>query len=63
MMSLGPLYHPVSKLFVPKGKLNIGKYAFCVAVPTIGNQLPITFRSETIATYRKTCMFKIAFPL
>ena len=54
--------------FVPKTKLNIGKYAFSVAAPTIRNQLPITIKSyETVATVHKktykTHLFEIAFPL
>ena len=57
----------VSKqLFVPKTNLNISKRAFCVAAPTIWNQLPIAIiSSEAIDTFRenlKTYLFEIAFP-
>ena len=42
------------QLCLPKTKLNIGKCAFTVALPTVCDQLPITSKSsETVATFRK----------
>ena len=63
---LRTLRSTISKqLFVPKTKLNIGKRAFPVAAPPIWNQLLITIKSETTATFRKkgkTYLFEILFP-
>ena len=55
----------IFKRFIPKTKLNIGKYAFSVAAGTILNKLPVTIKSsETIVTFRrnKPYLFENAYP-
>ena len=59
-----PSVRSSKQLSVPK--LNIGKHAFSVVMPTILNEFPIAIKSsETTATFRKklkTCLFETAFP-
>ena len=54
------------QLSIPRTKLNLGKRAFSVAAPIIGNELSTTLKScESLASFRKhlkTYLFKIAFP-
>ena len=55
-LPLEHLDHPfrLSKLFIPKTKLNLGKRAIPIAASTIWNQLPTTIKSsETVASLRK----------
>ena len=64
LITLGPADQPFSHNFLFLKQLNIGKYAFSVAAPTIWNQHSLLRSSETVDTFRnkkENVLFEIAF--